>query len=136
MERKTNKLKVGLRRVLIVGLFALGGVFSFAGEGSTEVQVVLYAHPYNPTTGLGERPRTPIHPLMATLDDHTLYINGVHSGYTLYLIDDSGEEPDVVYQVVIPTGVNTVVLPAYLSGTYELQLYNGGAFYFYTFINI
>ena len=90
----------------------------------------------NPTHSQGGYPRTPINPPSASLDDNTLTINGVHSGYTLYLIDDTGEEPVVVYQVVIPAGVNTVVLPAYLSGTYELQLYNGGAFYFYTYITL
>jgi hypothetical protein len=75
--------------------------------------------------------KSPINPPSASLDGHTFYINGEHSGYTLYLIDNSGDEPDVVYQVVIPAGVNAVVLPATLSGTYELQLHNGGAFYFY-----
>ena len=114
----------------------MGGMYSFANDNLEGVEVTLYPQTYKPTTGLGERPRTPIRPLKATLDDHTLYISGEHSGYILYLIDDTGEEPEVVYQVVIPAGVNTVVLPAYLSDTYELQLHQGGAFYFYTFINI
>lgn len=85
-------------------------------------------HPYGSGNPL---PKSPINPPSASLDDHTFYINGEHSGYTLYLIDNSGDEPDVVYQVVIPVGVNAVVLPATLSGIYELQLHNGGAFYFY-----
>ena len=81
-------------------------------------------------------PRTPINPPHASLDDHTFYISGVHSGYTLYLIDDSGEEPEIVYQVVIPAGVNVVYLPVTLTGTYELQLYNGGTYYFYAEIDL
>lgn len=85
-------------------------------------------HPYGSGNPL---PKSPINPPSASLDDHTFYVNGEHSGYTLYLIDNSGDEPDVVYQVVIPAGVNAVVLPATLSGIYELQLHNGGAFYFY-----
>ena len=85
-------------------------------------------HPYGSGNPL---PKSPINPPSASLDDHTFYINGEHSGYTLYLIDNSGDEPDVVYQVVIPAGVNAVVLPATLAGIYELQLHNGGAFYFY-----
>lgn len=85
-------------------------------------------HPYGSGNPL---PKSPINPPSASLDDHTFYINGEHSGYTLYLVDNSGDEPDVVYQVIIPAGVNAVVLPATLSGTYELQLHNGGAFYFY-----
>ncbi len=90
-------------------------------------------HPYGSGNPL---PKSPINPPSASLDDHTFYINGEHSGYTLYLVDNSGDEPDVVYQVVIPAGVNAVVLPATLSGTYELQLHNGGAFYFYAEIEL
>ena len=90
-------------------------------------------HPYGSGNPL---PKSPINPPSASLDDHTFYINSEHSGYTLYLIDNSGDEPDVVYQVVIPAGVNAVVLPATLSGTYELQLHNGGAFYFYAEIEL
>ena len=90
-------------------------------------------HPYGSGNPL---PKSPINPPSASLDGHTFYINGEHSGYTLYLIDNSGDEPDVVYQVVIPAGVNAVVLPATLSGTYELQLHNGGAFYFYAEIEL
>lgn len=90
-------------------------------------------HPYGSGNPL---PKSPINPPCASLDDHTFYINGEHSGYTLYLVDNSGDEPDVVYQVVIPAGVNAVVLPATLSGTYELQLHNGGTFYFYTAIEL
>lgn len=90
----------------------------------------------NPTHSQGDHPRSPINPPSGSIDDNTLYIDGAHTGYTLYLIDDSSEEPDVVYQVTIPAGVNVVVLPATLSGTYELQLHNGGVYYFYTEISL
>lgn len=90
----------------------------------------------NPTGSSGELPRNPINPPSASLDDHTLYINSEHPAYTLYLVDTTGEEPDVVYQVCIPANVNVVVLPSTFSGTYELQLYDGGDYYFYSEIEL
>lgn len=84
----------------------------------------------------GERPRNPVIPPSASLDDHTLYINSEHPAYMLYIVDTTGEEPDAVYQVYVPANVSTVVLPATLIGTYELQLYDGGYYYFYSEIEL
>ena len=86
----------------------------------------------NPTGSLGERPRNPVNPPSACLDDHTLYINSEHPDYTLYIVDTTGEEPDVVYQVCVPANVYVVILPATLNGTYELQLYDGSQYYYYS----
>ena len=52
--------------------------------------------------------KNPITPPSAGLDDHTLYIYGEHPAYTLYLVDTSGDEPDVVYQITVPANVNVV----------------------------
>ena len=131
------KLDKLTRFLLLTTLFLSVKSASLEGQvlGSDDpIQFSVARH--DPSMGLGSLPRTPINPPSASLDDHTFYINGEHSGYTLYLIDNSGDEPDVVYQVVIPAGVNAVVLPATLSGTYELQLHNGGAFYFYAEIEL
>lgn len=118
--------------LLIASIMLVGTICSMAEEPSNGSSIRLTVGVVdNPTHSQGGYPRTPINPPSASLDDHTFYVNGEHSGYTLYLVDNSGDEPDVVYQVVIPAGVNAVVLPATLSGTYELQLHNGGAFYFY-----
>ena len=131
------KLDKLTRFLLLTTLFLSVKSASLEGQvlGSDDpIQFSVARH--DPSMGLGSLPRTPINPPSASLDDHTFYINGEHSGYTLYLIDNSGDEPDVVYQVIIPAGVNAVVLPATLSGTYELQLHNGGAFYFYAEIEL
>lgn len=87
-------------------------------------------------TVLGGHPRSPIDPPSAYLDYHTLYIEGDHPDYMLYLVDTTGDEPNVVYQIFVPSNVDVVVLPATLSGTYELQLYGGGAYYFYSEIEL
>ena len=126
-----------LKRVLLVAIFILGGsLFSFAdplpGLGPISFQVGWS----DPSNAHGERPRGTVNPPSACLDDHTLFINGEHSDYTLYIVDTSGEETDVVYQVYVPANVSAVVLPATLVGTYELQLYDGGEFYYYSEIEL
>ena len=63
----------------------------------------------------------------ASIDDHTLYLYDVDYDLTLCLLDeDSGE----VYTVFIPANTASVVLPATLTGDYELQLYTDGIYYF------
>lgn len=127
-----------MKRLFLIASIMLAGVFvrvqAQALQGSEPI--TFHVGIDNEKDILGEVPRMPIRPLKGTLDDHTLYLHGVHSGYTLYLIDTCGDEPNVVYQVVIPAGVNIVVLPATFSGTYELQLHNSGAYYFYTEVQL
>jgi hypothetical protein len=57
-----------------------------------------------------------------SLDDHTLYFDTPCDGYTLNIVD---ENDVVVYTIVIPAGTTSWVLPATLSGEYELQLISG-----------
>lgn len=90
----------------------------------------------DPTSMSGDHPRSPINPPSAGLDDHTLYIYGEHPAYMLYLVDTTGEEPDLVYQVCVPANVGVVYLPTTLTGTFELQLYDGGEYYFYSEIEL
>ena len=120
---------------ILAFLLLVGGAV-FAQAPSDVTQLTFQVGFTNPTGSSGERPRSPINPPSASLDDHTLYINSEHPAYTLYLVDTTGEEPDVVYQVYVPANVNAVVLPSTLSGTYELQLYDGGDYYFYSDIEL
>ena len=65
--------------------------------------------------------KTPIQIPSVWLDDHTLTFDACHDGYTLNIV--SGDV--VVYTVYVPANTTEVVLPAYLSGTFELQLIQG-----------
>ena len=76
----------------------------------------------NPTSPHGGIPKSPILVPEVSLDDHTLYFFTPCDGYTLNLVD---ENDVVVYTIVIPTGTTSWVLPASLSGEYELQLISG-----------
>lgn len=132
MAHLNKFLKTFLMTVACLG----GAIFSYADPLPGSVPIILQVGWHDPTSGSGELPRNPINPPSVSLDDHTLYINSEHPAYTLYLVDTTGEEPDVVYQVCIPANVNVVVLPSTFSGTYELQLYDGGDYYFYSEIEL
>jgi len=55
-----------------------------------------------------------------------------HAEYTLYIIDEDGEE---VYEVFIPENTSSIILPFYLSGEYELQLINSW-YCFYGYVEL
>lgn len=65
-----------------------------------------------------QHPRTPAKCPTASINDHTLYINGCE-GCTLRLMLDD----ETVYSTVITS--DTVELPENLSGSYELQIVRG-----------
>ena len=76
----------------------------------------------DPTTTGNPLPRTPILIPSVSIEDYTLYFNTPCDGYVLRLVD---EFDNVVYSTVIPVGATSLVLPSYLSGTYELQIIAG-----------
>lgn len=125
-----------MKKLLLFFCFLAVGNALFAQVPSQVLQLTFQVRFDDPTSTHGEFPRGTVNPPSACLDDHTLYISGEHSDYMLYIVDTTGEEPVVVYQVYVPANVNTVILPATLVGTYELQLYNGGEYYYYSEIEL
>lgn len=132
MEKINKILQVFMVALVIVG----GTVLSMADPLPDSDPIRFQVGIYDPTLSNGDFPRGPITPPSASLDDHTLYIEGEHPAYMLYLVDNSGEEPEVVYQVYVPANVGVVYLPATLTGIYELDLYDGGSYYFYSEIEL
>ena len=88
------------------------------------VQIVKKGGAVNP---FPKSPALPPEAPEASIDDHTLYLYDVDYDLTLCLLDEDGEE---VYTVFIPANTASVVLPATLTGDYELQLYTDGIYYF------
>jgi hypothetical protein len=131
-----RKIKNYVRVLMMTVAFFGGSLFSVAGTLSSIEPIDFRLGIYDPTTAHGEFPRGPINPPTASLDDHTLYIEGTHPAYMLYLVDNSGAEPEVVYQVYVPANVGVVYLPTTLTGIYELDLYDGGQYYFYSEIEL
>lgn len=125
-----------MKKLLLFICFLAVGNALFAQVPSQVLEITFQVGISDPTKSMGEFPRGTVNPPSACLDDHTLYISGEHSYYMLYLFNITGEEPVMVYQVYVPANVNTVVLPATLAGTYELQLYDGGEYYYYSEIEL
>jgi hypothetical protein len=132
------------KRILIFGLMSLLAVMSISAQANVHgTNIHFYVCNGGPTGGGGHsggngagHPRGPILMPEASIDGYTLYIEGDHPAYELYLVDTTGEEPDVVYQITVPANVNVVYLPATFTGTFELQLYDGGEYYFYSEIEL
>ncbi len=82
----------------------------------------LEASIIDPTEPNGDTHKGPVNVPEVSIDDHTLYFDTPCDGYTLNIVD---ENDVVVYSIVIPVGTTSWVLPATLSGEYELQLISG-----------
>ena len=114
--------------VMLLGVMCLNATSLQPGS-----DIILEVGDVNPTNPHGGRPRTPITCPNVALDGHTLYLYSVSYDLTLVLVD---EEDEVVYTTFIPANTSSVVLPATLSGDYEIQLYPGGDYYFYGWIEL
>ena len=84
---------------------------------------------------LGNIPqRSPVFVPYASIDGHTFYINCSHPDYVLQLVDVNDGET-VLFETFVPAGVNSVVLPSSLEGTFKIQLiYNCWCFWGYVMI--
>jgi len=75
-------------RVLMVAIVILGcTLFSMADPLPSSGHINFQVGIYDPTSGHGDHPRSPINPPSASIDGYTLYIEGDHPAYELYLVD-------------------------------------------------
>jgi hypothetical protein len=80
-----------LIKSLMLAMVILGGTsFSMADPLPGDDPIIFELGRHDTTIAHGDYPRNPINPPSAYLDDHTLYINGEHPAYTLYLVDTPG----------------------------------------------
>lgn len=77
-------------------------------------------------------PKSPILIPSINIEDYTLYFDTPCDGCTLRLVNEDNE---VEYTTVIPVGADELVLPSYLSGEYELQIFRG-IYCFYGYIDL
>lgn len=107
-----------LKRIvaLLVCVLAFGGMKAYAdGEGDlVELDVrIIDETPIHPGN-----PKTPIIFPTVWQDGYELEIDTPHDEYVLNIVSGT----TIVYSTVVYSTVSMVVLPATLSGTYELQL--------------
>ena len=113
--------------MLMALLFPLSSVNA---QNSNEIN--LEAGYVDPDTGNDSGQRSSIQIPHIGIEDYTLFFYTPCNGCTLRLLSSSG---NVEYSTVIASGTTSLVLPSYLSGTYEIQIIQG-SFYFWGYINL
>lgn len=74
----------------------------------------------------------PVYPWYITQDDNVLTMSATPCDYTLILYD---ENDVLVYSVFVPAGTTQVVLPATLSGNFEIR-FETATYYYYGYISL
>lgn len=117
---KLNKIKRmnGLKNVtsLLLGMFMLGNVEMYSEE---PVPLKLRE---DPELGYSNYPKSPIQIPAIAIDGHTLYVIDGCDGVEIELVGENGL---VVYSDIVAEGEDTIVLPATLTGTYEIRIIRG-----------
>ncbi len=116
----TKKYTIILSMVMLANIALHAGIYGNSSDSSESIN--LNVSIIDPGKGKDNPHKGPIQVPEISLDDHTLYFFTPCDGYTLNLVD---ENDVVVYTIVIPAGTTSWVLPATLSGEYELQLISG-----------
>lgn len=110
-----------MKRIVFL-LIAFCGMFTgtltvFAQQ--TELELVAERIKNQP---MGNDPdRGPVYVPSVSIEGHTFYINESHPDYVLQLVDPDDEDT-VLYEVLMPAGVNSAILPSSLVGEYVIQL--------------
>lgn len=106
---------------IILFLFAFCSMFAGSLSVSAQDDIILTASRIKNGEIGNDYPRGPVYVPSVSIDNHTIYINEAHPDYILQLVDPEDEDI-IIYQVLIPANVNSVVLPSSLVGEYMIQL--------------
>lgn len=104
---------------LLMLFLAVGGTNLYANRQTDPIELEVRIIDETPTQP--GNPRNPVGIPTVWQDGYELEIEAPHAEYVLNIVSGT----TVVYSVVVPETVSLVVLPATLSGTYELQLIQG-----------
>lgn len=107
---------------IVIFLLAFCGMWTGAlNANAGEVDVELAAERIKTGSANNDLGRGPVNVPSTSIDGYTFYINDSHPDYVLQLVDPDDEDV-ILYQVFVPSSVNSIVLPSYLSGEYVIQL--------------
>lgn len=115
---------------LMLSLFMLEGAVFETNAQSSQLPLGVKKIDDKPTHP--GYPKKPIEIPVVWQDGYELEIEAPHAEYVLNIVSGT----TVAYSVVVPANVSVVYLPATLTGTFELQLYDGGEYYFYSEIEL
>lgn len=109
-------------RKVFIAIIAIANMYVSAPAYAQCIPIPLEEGYIDPTIPHGGIPKSPVQVPEVSLDVHTLYFITPCDGSVLNLVDENGI---VAYTLVIPAGTTSLVLPAILSGEYELQIIRG-----------
>ena len=110
--------------ICISMLFCLN-IIAFAGN-----DVPMTYQPNGSTHG--GYPKTPVAPWYISQDGYVLTMSATPRDYTLSLYD---EDDELAYSVFVPAGTTQVVLPATLSGDFEIR-FETATYYYYGYLSL
>lgn len=111
--------KKSLMMMLMMAFLLLTSI-SVSAKQPTDIN--LEAGYVDPEDEGGDPHRSPILIPEVGIDDYTLTFYTPCDGCTLRLLD---ENDNIAFVTMIPVGTTTLVLPSYLSGTYQIQIISG-----------
>ena len=117
-----------LKFALMIATLSLPNICMIAA-----VDIPMSVDYVDPKNNQDDPQRTPIIVPHVSLEVHTLYFNNVGYDLTLVLVD---EENEVAYTTLIPAHTPSIILPHYLDGDYKIELFPGGEYYFYGWIEL
>lgn len=121
-------MKKFLLFISLVGILVMHSSPLGAHEPSMIGQQIHFSvRAIDPTMGTLPYPRGPVVCPVVSIDDHNLYFYSV-GDYAIHLVYNGVE----VYNTTAPIGTYYIQLPYILSGTYELQVYDGSDYYYYS----
>ena len=110
------------RFLLMMLIMAFLSFSSINVSAKNPTNINLEAGYIDPEDEGGDPHRSPILIPQVGIDNYTLTFYTPCDGCTLRLLDENDNIPFVT---VIPVGTTTLVLPSYLSGTYQIQIISG-----------
>lgn len=106
----------------ILGILLLGWTNLFAIN-----PIYLGVHYDDPIPTSPGHGKSPIQPPTIWQDGYQIIFESGHPVYMLNIVQD-----DVtVYSTIVSSEVTTIILPSWLEGECEIQLYNNSSYYYY-----
>lgn len=130
-KKKTITMKKFFLIFNLIFMVSLSGTAQIQSDPQKQ-EVELSVKPIDPVIISKPIKRSPAMAPSVSLSDHTLYFNTSCDGCVLQLVNEDG---DIEYGIIIPEDTETLSLPLYLEGEYELQIIRGN-YCFYGYIEL
>ena len=124
----TSSKPIPMRKLSLLFASLLFGAVVYAVPMMINLKVGL--DDYTPI--VPQLPKSPVIPPDISYDGNVISFLGQHDSYTLCIYQDGA----LVYTVGVSSGTNTIVLPSWLEGQFEIRLLTGDSYYFYGFITL